>query len=318
MSKTGVKKKIAIVFPGQGSQAVGMLSELAETYPQVIETFEQASDTLGWDLWSLSQEGPKERLDDTRHTQPALLCAGIAALRCLQQAGLTNVSVMAGHSLGEYSALVAAKALDLEDAVRLVAKRGEFMQAAVPAGVGAMAAILGLDDKGVRQACVDAAGDQVVAAANFNSPGQVVIAGHAEAVKRAAELAKQGGAKRALMLDVSVPSHCVLMEPAAERLAEVLSHTDLRLPEIAVLHNVTVAEAGSVEAIRKLLVDQLSQSVRWVETMQAIKGRHVDAVLEAGPGKVLAGLSKRIDKTLHTLPVFDPASLETAMEAINA
>ena len=313
-----MNKSVAVVFPGQGSQAVGMLSELATAFPAVAETFEQGSDALGLDLWSMSQEGPKERLDDTRNTQPTLLCAGVATLRCLQRSGLPDPVVMAGHSLGEYSALVAAGALELDDAIRVVARRGEFMQEAVPAGVGAMAAILGLDDDAVRQACVDAAGDEVVAAVNFNAPGQVVIAGHVGAVNRAVDLAKQAGAKRALMLDVSVPSHCVLMTPAAERLAEVLSCTDLRPPRIPVLHNVTVTQADSVDAMRGLLVDQLSQPVRWVETVQAIKGRGVELIIESGPGKVLTGLSKRIDKSLKTLPVFDPSSLDAAMEAVNA
>lgn len=313
-----MKKTFAVVFPGQGSQAVGMLSDLAKAYSEVAETFEQGGDALGRDLWSMSQEGPKDALDDTRSTQPALLCAGVAALRCLQRAGLPEASVMAGHSLGEYSALVAAGALEFDDAIRVVAKRGEFMQAAVPAGIGAMAAILGLDDDAVRRACNEAEDDQVVAPVNFNAPGQVVIAGHVEAVGRAADLAKRAGAKRALMLDVSVPSHCVLMAPAAERLAEVLAHTDLRPPHVPVLHNVTVTEAHDIEAIKGLLIDQLSQPVRWVETIRAIKGRGVDLVIEAGPGKVLTGLGKRIDNTLPTLPVFDPVSLERAMEAINA
>lgn len=313
-----MKKSLAIVFPGQGSQTVGMLSDLAQAFPEVVETFEQGSDALGLDLWSMTQEGPKAVLDDTRNTQPALLCAGVAVLRCLQRSGLPEAVVMAGHSLGEYSALVAAGSLELDDAIRVVAKRGEFMQEAVPAGVGAMAAIIGLNDDAVRQACIDGAGDQVVAAVNFNAPGQVVIAGHAEAVSRAADLARQAGAKRALMLDVSVPSHCVLMAPAAERLADVLSHADLRSPHIPVLHNVTVTEAESVEAIRGLLIDQLSQPVRWVETMQAIRGRGVELVIESGPGRVLTGLSKRIDKTLDAVPVFDPSSLEKAMEAVRA
>jgi [acyl-carrier-protein] S-malonyltransferase len=257
-------------------------------------------------------------LNDTRNTQPVLLTASIAVMRVLQDSGLPAATVMAGHSLGEYSALVAANVLGLEDAVRLVAKRGEFMQAAVLPGVGAMAAILGLDDDAVREACIAGAGDEIVEAVNFNAPGQVVIAGHAAAVSRTAELAKQAGAKRALVLDVSVPSHCVLMKPAADRLAELIAKTSFAMPDVPVLHNVTVAEAASPEELGRLLLEQLSRPVRWVETIQAISGRGVDLVIEAGPGKVLTGLNKRIDKTLQTLPVFDPAGLETAMETMNA
>jgi [acyl-carrier-protein] S-malonyltransferase len=208
--------------------------------------------------------------------------------------------------------------LALDDAVRLVAKRGEFMQAAVPPGIGAMAAILGLDDAAVRQACVDGAGGQVVEAVNFNAPGQVVIAGHAEAVGRTVERCKAAGAKRAVVLDVSVPSHCALMKPAADRLVEVIADTAMHAPGIPVLHNVTVAEATDTNDIRQLLLDQLSKPVRWVETIQAIRERGADLVVEAGPGKVLSGLAKRIDRELMTLPVFDPASLEKAMEALDA
>lgn len=313
-----MNKKFAIVFPGQGSQSVGMLGDLAEAFPAVTDTFAQASDALGLDLWKLTQTGPLEALNDTRNTQPVLLTASIAVMRVLHDSGLPAATVMAGHSLGEYSALVAANVLGLEDAVRLVAKRGEFMQAAVPPGVGAMAAILGLDDDAVRDACIDGAGDEVVEAVNFNAPGQVVIAGHAAAVSRTAELAKQAGAKRALMLDVSVPSHCVLMKPAADRLAELIAETAFAMPDVPVLHNVTVAEATSPEELGQLLLEQLSKPVRWVETIRAMSDRGVDLVIEAGPGKVLTGLNKRIDKMLKTLPVFNPASLETAMETVNA
>lgn len=311
-------KKTAIVFPGQGSQAVGMLADLASSFPAVGETFAEGSEALGMDLWRLSQEGPVEQLNDTRNTQPALLCAGVAVNRVIGHSGCSDVAVMAGHSLGEYSALVAAGVIALEDAVRLVAQRGTFMQDAVPAGVGAMAAVLGLDDDAVRKVCEEAAQGEVVEAVNFNSPGQVVIAGHAGAVTRASEKAKEAGAKRAIVLDVSVPSHCALMAPAAQLLAEAMSDIQFNPPGIPVLHNVTVAEASSPEEIRQLLVEQLSKPVRWVETMQQIKARGVEFVLEAGPGKVLAGLSKRIDRELTTLPVFDPASLEKAMEAVNA
>jgi [acyl-carrier-protein] S-malonyltransferase len=239
-------------------------------------------------------------------------------MRVLEQQSDSRPIVMAGHSLGEYTALVAADVLTLADASRLVAMRGEFMQQAVPAGTGAMAAILGLDDDRVRAVCEEAAQGQVAAAVNFNSPGQVVVAGNAEAIARAAELAKVAGAKRALLLDVSVPSHCALMRPAAERLAQAMQEIPFAPPLIPVLHNVNVAEAGDPAAIRQLLVEQLFSPVRWVETVEEIARRGAELVIEAGPGKVLTGLIKRIDKTLTALPVFDPASLDTVLETINA
>jgi [acyl-carrier-protein] S-malonyltransferase len=309
--------KLAIVFPGQGSQSVGMLAGLAEAHGMVRETFEEGSAAIGVDLWAMSQEGPKEVLDQTENTQPALLCAGVAVWRVLQGEGFVP-AVMAGHSLGEYTALVAAGALSLADAVRLVATRGRLMQEAVPAGTGAMAAILGLDDAQVLAVCQEAEQGEVVSAVNFNSPGQVVIAGHAAAVERAAGLARSAGAKRALMLDVSVPSHCALMRPAAERLAGVLEDQPVAMPAVPVLHNVSVQEAADPAAIRRLLVEQLYSPVRWVETVQAMAARGVDTVIEAGPGKVLAGLIKRIDRSLNVLPVADPAGLETARESLHA
>lgn len=311
-------KMIALTFPGQGSQSVGMLSELAKAHPLVRDTFAAGGEALGIDLWQLSQEGPKERLNATENTQPALLCAGVAVQRLLvAETGLQPL-VMAGHSLGEYSALVAAGVLALDDAVRLVALRGRLMQQAVPAGSGAMAAILGLTDEQVGQVCAEAAQGQIVAAVNFNSPGQVVVAGDAAAVTRAAELAKASGAKRAIMLEVSVPSHCALMRPAAEQLAEALRDIVLNPPMVPVLHNVTVGEATDPAAIRQLLVDQLYRPVRWAETVQEIVARGASLMIEAGPGKVLVGLAKRIDKSLEALAVFDPPSLEAAMESINA
>ncbi|MCB1724043.1 MAG: ACP S-malonyltransferase [Gammaproteobacteria bacterium] len=311
-------KPYAITFPGQGSQSVGMLAELAAAYPVVRQTFDDGSQALGIDLWKLSQEGPKERLNETENTQPALLCAGMAVMRVIEARTDARAVVMAGHSLGEYTALVAAGAVDLADAVRLVAMRGRFMQEAVPVGTGAMAAILGLDDDKVREVCEKGAQGEVASAVNFNSPGQVVVAGDAAAVARVAELAKAAGAKRALMLDVSVPSHCALMRPAAERLSEALQDATFRIPAIPVLHNVDVTAAGSVEAMKQRLVEQLYSPVRWVETVEAIGARGAQRVIEAGPGKVLAGLIKRIDKSLEALPVFDPASLDIAMESINA
>ena len=309
---------IAIVFPGQGSQSLGMSTALAEAFPQVRELYEEASDALGLDLWKLVTEGPEEALNRTENTQPAMLTAGVAAWRAWREQGGNLPTVMAGHSLGEYSALVAAQALDFSDAVKLVAARGRFMQEAVPAGTGAMAAILGLEDDQVRELCTRAAEGGVVEAVNFNSPGQVVIAGEKEAVERAMGLAKEAGAKRALPLPVSVPSHCALMEPAAQRLAEELARIEIRMPSVPVLHNVDVAEADSVEALREKLVQQLHSPVRWVETVQAMAGRGVEKIIEAGPGKVLTGLGRRIDKNLQFLPVFDPASLEKALEVTNA
>lgn len=313
-----MSKKIAITFPGQGSQSVGMLADLAAAYPLVRETFAEGSDSLGVDLWTLSQDGPKEQLNETQNTQPALLCAGMSVMRVLEQQLSEPPVVMAGHSLGEYTALVAAGVLSLADATRLVAMRGRFMQEAVPAGTGAMAAILGLDDDQVRAVCAEGAQGQVAEAVNFNSPGQVVVAGNAEAIARVADLAKAAGARRALILDVSVPSHCALMKPAAERLAEAMQGIDFSTPRVPVLHNVNVGEATDPAAIRQLLVEQLFCPVRWVETVQSIAGRGAEIVLEAGPGKVLAGLIKRIDRSLPALPVFDPAGLDTAMESINA
>jgi len=313
-----MSKKVAITFPGQGSQSVGMLADLAAAHPLVRETFAEGSDALGIDLWSLSQEGPKEQLNETQNTQPALLCAGMSVMRVLEQQMPQQPVVMAGHSLGEYTALVAAGVLSLADATRLVAMRGRFMQEAVPAGVGAMAAILGLDDQQVKAVCAEGAQGQVAEAVNFNSPGQVVVAGDAEAIARVADLAKAAGARRALILDVSVPSHCALMKPAAERLAEAMQSLTFNAPRVPVLHNVNVEEARDPAAIQQLLVEQLFCPVRWVETVQAIAGRGAEVVLEAGPGKVLVGLIKRIDKSLAALPVFDPASLDTAMESINA
>jgi [acyl-carrier-protein] S-malonyltransferase len=310
--------KFAVTFPGQGSQAVGMLADLAAAHAIVRETFDEGSDAIDRDLWALSQQGPKETLNETRNTQPALLCAGLAAYRVLQGQSDRQPEVLAGHSLGEYTALVAAGVLQLGDAVRLVSSRGQFMQEAVPAGTGAMAAILGLDDDKVREVCEQGAQGQVAAAVNFNSPGQVVVAGNAAAIGRVAELAKAAGARRALLLDVSVPSHCALMQPAAERLGEMMQTISFGVPVTPVLHNVSVAEAANADEIRQLLVQQLYSPVRWVETVEEIATRGASVVIEAGPGKVLTGLAKRIDKSLQAVALFDPASLDNTLEAIHA
>ena len=305
-----------MVFPGQGSQSVGMLAELEAEYPVVGETFAQASHVLGFDLWPLVQEGPKERLDETVNTQPAMLAAGVAVYRAWVGQGGPQPSLMAGHSLGEYSALVCAGALDFCDAVALVAERARLMQEAVPEGRGAMAAILGLDDDRVRGLCAEAAQGLVVEAVNFNAPGQVVVAGDAEPVARFIGSAKAAGAKRAIPLPVSVPSHCRLMQPAADRLADRLGSVKIQLPDVPILHNVTVSTAQDPGQIRDLLARQLHSPVRWVETIQAMRAAGVATVLEMGPGKVLAGLTKRIDDQLSGMAVFDPAGLEAALEVV--
>ncbi len=307
---------LALLFPGQGSQSVGMLADLSGAWPQVGETFAEASDALGYDLWKLVQEGPAETLNQTDKTQPAMLAAGVATFRVWQAAGGPDATFMAGHSLGEYSALVCAGALEFADAVKLVEKRGQLMQSAVPAGEGAMAAILGLSDDDVRAACEAGAQGEVVEAVNFNSPGQVVIAGQRTAVERVVEIAKEKGAKRALLLPVSVPSHCALMKPAAEQLAAALEEVKLSAPKVPVIHNVDVSTHDDVAAIRRALVEQLHNPVRWVETIEALKARGIGKVVECGPGKVLAGLNKRIDRSMTALPVFDTASLEKALEAL--
>ncbi|MGD9169041.1 MAG: ACP S-malonyltransferase [Candidatus Thiodiazotropha sp.] len=305
-----------IVFPGQGSQSVGMLSELAASHPIVNQTFSEATEALGYDLWDLVQNGPKEILNQTMKTQPAMLAAGVSVWRVWLDQGGRVPQLMAGHSLGEYTALVCAGALVFADAISLVAERGRFMQEAVPEGMGGMAAVLGLDDDQVKAVCAEAASGHVVEAVNFNSPGQVVIAGHKEAVERACSLAKEAGAKRALPLPVSVPSHCVLMKPAADRLAELLDRIVIAPPRISVIHNANVALATDAASIRKQLAAQLYSPVRWVETVQMMAASGVSSLVEAGPGKVLAGLTKRIERSLNGLPVFDTKSLMQAQETL--
>lgn len=309
-------KAFAMVFPGQGSQSVGMLSELSGHSVVVGETFREASDALGFDLWNMVQNGPEADLNLTYNTQPAMLAAGVSVWRTWQRQGGTQPAVMAGHSLGEYTALVCAGSLDFTDAVKLVAERGRLMQEAVPEGEGAMAAVLGLEDDKVRDICAQAAENEVCEAVNFNSPGQVVVAGNKAAVDRVVILAKEAGAKRALPLPVSVPSHCALMKPAAEKLAERLVSTDVAIPSIPVIHNVNVSKVSSADEIKSLLTQQLYSPVRWVETVQKIKADGNNLLLEAGPGKVLAGLTKRIDREVAGLAVFDIDSLEKAMQEV--
>lgn len=307
---------LAFVFPGQGSQSVGMLSELANEFSQVEDTFKEASDVLGYDLWKLVANGPDTSLNQTEKTQPAMLAAGIAVWRVWQS--LTNIQpdYLAGHSLGEYSALVAADVMSFSDAVKLVELRAQSMQAAVPEGQGAMAAILGLDDDTVRDLCKQAAVNAVVEAVNFNSPGQVVIAGNAEAVAKATDLAKEQGAKRALILPVSVPSHCELMKPAAEKLSAALADISLHQPAIPVIHNVNVQACNEEQGIRDLLAQQLHNPVRWVETVQYLSQQGVGTIVECGPGKVLAGLTKRIDKSITGLPMFDKPSIDKVVSVL--
>mgnify|MGYP001561632575 FL=1 len=310
--------KLAFVFPGQGSQSVGMLNALAAAYPQVQETFSEASTALGYDLWSIATAGPEEKLNQTEITQPAMLSAGVAVWRVWQAEKGPQPVVMAGHSLGEYTALTCAGALLFADAVQLVADRGRFMQEAVPAGKGGMAAIVGLDDNQVRALCEQAAQGEVLSPVNFNSPGQVVIAGTAAAVARAVEQAKGAGAKLAKQLPVSVPSHCALMHPAAERMRERLKLTKIETPRIPVLHNAHVRAESSADAIRNALVRQVESPVRWVETIQKMAADGVDKLVECGPGKVLVGLNKRISKETQTLSVYDPETLRQARAALGA
>ncbi len=305
---------LAFIFPGQGSQSVGMLAELGEKHGVVKETFAQASKVLGFDLWMLVQNGPEAALNDTANTQPAMLTAGVALWRLWQQTGGEMPVLMAGHSLGEYTALVCADALDFEEAVALVRDRGRYMQEAVPPGEGAMAAILGLEDPQVMAICERVAEGEVVTAVNFNSPGQVVIAGTAAAVERAVNLAKEEGAKRAIVLPVSVPSHCALMRKAAERLERRLEGVTVRSPQIPVVNNVDVMAESAPEAIRDALVRQLYSPVRWVETIRHLAAQGVDSVVECGPGKVLAGLNRRIERRMKVFPLFDEESLQNATE----
>ncbi|HHT7673626.1 TPA: ACP S-malonyltransferase [Pasteurella multocida] len=308
-------KKFAMVFPGQGSQAVGMLAELATEYPVVEETFKQASDVLGYDLWQLVQQGPAEELNKTWQTQPALLAASVAIYRVWQEKyPHLKPDVMAGHSLGEYSALVCAGALDFQDAVKLVEMRGKLMQQAVPEGTGAMYAIIGLDNEAIISACADAAQGEVVSAVNFNSPGQVVIAGAKAAVERAAAACKDAGAKRALPLAVSVPSHCALMKPAADQLAVSLDNIAIRTPTTAVINNVDVACETENSEIRHALVRQLYSPVRWTETVERMAKDGVQVLVEVGPNKVLTGLTKRIVADLQATAVNDLTSLNAVDE----
>lgn len=307
---------LAFVFPGQGSQKIGMLALLAATYPVVTETFAEASSVLGYDLWDLAQTGTQDDINLTERTQPLLLTASMAVWRVWQQSGGVQPALLAGHSLGEWSALVCAEVIAFADAVKLVQQRGKFMQEAVPAGQGAMAAIIGLDDALIIEACKKAEQNDVVSAVNFNSPGQVVIAGSAAAVERASILCKEAGAKRALPLPVSAPFHTSLMQPAADKLAAQIQATAFSTPKIPVVHNVTAQTELNPETIKILMVEQIYSAVRWVECINYMCEKGTVTTLECGPGKVLSGLNKRINKELTTLSIETPEELASAFEAL--
>ena len=308
-----MSQSFAFVFPGQGSQHLGMLAELAAQHAVIQETFAEASEVLGYDLWDLVQNGPEADLNQTDKTQPALLTAGVALWRLWEQQGGEKPAIMAGHSLGEYTALVCAGAISFADGVTLVRKRGEFMQVAVPAGAGAMAAILGLDDEGIKAACVSAAEGAVVSPVNFNCPGQVVIAGEKAAVERAIDACKAAGAKRAVPLPVSVPSHCALMKPAADQLAEVLASITVSLPSIPVVQNVAARVPTTPDELKQNLLAQLYSPVLWTDCVQAMVAQGVETTLECGPGKVLSGLNKKIHKALVVKAINDPEGFDAAL-----
>lgn len=304
---------LAIVFPGQGSQSIGMSDKLATVYPEVKTIFCQASDVLGYDLWDKVTNGPESELNKTEITQPALLVAGFVTWTIWKERSSVIPSLLAGHSLGEYTALLCANVMSFTDAVELVAERGKCMQKAVPAGVGAMAAILGLENNQVETVCNEAAGDEIVSAANFNSPGQVVIAGQKQAVERAIELAKSTGAKRAILLPVSVPSHCMLMKSAADEFANVLNKIEFNDATIPVVQNVDAQAKTNAKEIRSCLLEQLYKPVRWVDVIKSMQQQHIQKIIECGPGKVLAGLIKRIDRSIDVHCVQDDDSLLKAL-----
>ncbi|MEX2132136.1 MAG: ACP S-malonyltransferase [Pseudohongiellaceae bacterium] len=310
-------QKFGFVFPGQGSQKLGMLSQLAEHYPAIIETFNEASEIIGIDIWDTSQRDTHNSLDQTQVTQPVLLTASIAIWRLWVQEGGPRPSVLAGHSLGEYSALVCAGVLQFRDAVQLVQKRGQFMQAAVPAGAGAMAAIVGLEDYKIHEICESVAGNDVVAAANFNSPGQIVIAGHKAAVERAMEACKKAGAKRTLPLNVSVPSHCALMKPAAEQLAREFDTVIFSPATVPVVQNVCAEIVVNPELIKENLVRQLFNPVLWVDSIKLIHASGISKLIECGPGKVLCGLIKRINSDLAAFGLDDNQSFQQAKDEVS-
>lgn len=306
--------KTAFLFPGQGSQSVGMMSALADEFSLVEATFKEASAVLGYDLWSMVVNGPAEALNKTEVTQPAMLVSGIATWRIWQELGGAQPDYLAGHSLGEYSALVAAGVMPFKDAVAIVAERGRLMQQATPAGVGAMAAVLGLDDQALRDICTRVAGDEIVACANFNAPGQVVISGAKDAVATAGEMAREAGARRVLPLPVSVPSHCLLMKPAAAKLRELLLNIHFSDGSLPVIQNADVSSYADAEQVREALARQLWQPVRWTETIESLLDSGVSRFVECGPGKVLAGLNRRISKQSTVFALTERAVFEAAMQ----
>ncbi len=303
---------LAMVFPGQGSQSQGMLADLAAQHPEVTDTYAQASNILGYDLWDLVQNGPLEKLNGTIVTQPAMLAAGVATWKLWQKLDAAPPAAMAGHSLGEYTALVCAGAIEFRDAVGLVQRRAELMHDAVPAGEGAMAAILGLDDQAVREVCESASGSAVAEAVNFNSPGQVVVAGHRGAIERVIELAKAAGARRAIMLAVSVPSHSSLMIPAGEALVESLQAAAFQAPLITVINAVDAIPYSDASDIRERLSRQIASPVRWVDTVQRLIADGATSIFECGPGRVLTGLVKRIDRSVQSACIDSPDALVSA------
>jgi len=309
--------KFAFIFPGQGSQSVGMVNELAESFSIVKECYQEASDAINVDLWKLVQEGPAEELNQTQNTQPVMLAASYAISRIWAESTSHVPVVAAGHSFGEVSAFTYANSMKFSDACVLARRRGELMQNAVPAGTGAMAAILGLDDQALDELCQSiSASDAVVEAVNYNAPGQVVVAGHTSAVEKLIDTAKEQGAKRALKLPVSVPAHSSLMKPAAEQFASALADIPMQMPEIAIIQNATLSSPNTDGDIRAALKAQLYSPVKWVDTMQSIKAMDVNSVIEMGPGKVLSGLQKRIDKTLAAYCISDNQSLENTLKSI--
>lgn len=308
----------AFVFPGQGSQSVGMLSDFSLQYPIITDIFAESSEAVGYDLWNLIQKGPEDKLNQTEHTQVAMLTSDVAVHRLLMQQGVPAPQIMAGHSLGEYAALVCADSLTLADAAKLVARRGQVMQNAIPMGMGAMAAVVGLTDEQVSALCDEASlEDQIVTPANYNAIGQVVVAGHTSAVNRLVELADEAGARLAKVIPVSVPCHCPLLSDAAELFYEHLTAINFKVPSIDVVSNVDLGIYHSTQHIRDRLKEQLYSPVRWVETIQLFKSMNIELVIECGPGKVLSGLTKRIDRSLSAISVYDTISLDQVVEQLH-
>ena len=310
--------KLAFVFPGQGSQKIGMLADLEKAYKQVKDTFSEASDVLGYDMWKMIQEGSQDEINLTERTQPILLTSSVAIWRIWLDLHGKQPSLMAGHSLGEWSALVCADAVGFADALRIVQARGQFMQKAVPVGAGAMAAIIGLEDVTIIEACQTASKLGVVDAVNFNAPGQVVIAGSTLAVNQAIELCKEAGAKRALPLPVSAPFHTSLMQPAAEHLSELVNSVTFKQPSVSVVHNVHAESEENPDTIKTLMLEQIYKPVRWVDCVKTLKSRGVDTIVECGPGKVLSGLNKRIDKELLSLATENHSSFEATLSQLQS